>query len=66
MVAKLFDQDIARSMARTPKDKTWKRRAFTIGKYQKSKPKLLNFGGNEKNKQIKTDILRSHSQMLRK
>ena len=66
MTAKSIEHDIGRTMARPPKDKYWKRRAFTIGKYEKpkSKPrKLLTFSTGKK-MQIATDIMRSHRQHL--
>jgi len=67
MTAMSMEHDIGRTMARAPKDKYWKRRSYTIGKYKKPKQqKLLNFKGTEKKMRIATDIMRSHSQLLRR
>jgi hypothetical protein len=68
MTAMSMEHDIGRTMARPPKDKYWKRRAFTVGKYEKlkSKPRMLLNFGTAKKMQIATDVMRSQSQLLRR
>ena len=62
--AKSKSEETMRCMAIPPSDKCWKKRTTTVTSLTKKRT-FINFSGKNKNKQIRTDNTRHHSQMFR-